>query len=118
MSRAFEKLDKLEGLQEWHPSSIEIFKTWRKELHDSEIEEEFLKMPKVIELSEHAKATINSINLELQDNRLLTERQRDYLFALKEVNTTIYKAFSKEELNNKVKLIEDEIDEEIKKYGN
>lgn len=118
MSRAFEKLEKLERLQPWHESSIEIFKAWRKELQDAEIDDDFMNMPKVIEVSSHLKATIDSVNSELQDNRLLDDKSRFYLFALKEVSTVIYKAFSKEELNNKVKLIEDEIDEELKKYGN
>lgn len=118
MNNVFDKLEKLEKIQVWHESSIEIFKNWRKELHESEIDDDFLKQPKVIELSEYLKSTINSVNKELQENREMSDRARDYLFALKEVSTVIYKSFSKEELNNKVKLIEDEIEEELKKYGN
>lgn len=117
MSKAFEKLDKLETIQNWHETSIEIFKSWRKELQKAEIDENFLNMPIAIEVSDSLKSTIDAINKELSEQRELSDRARDYLFALKEISTSIYKSFSKEELNNKVKLIEDEIDEELKKYG-
>ena len=116
--RAFEKLKTLEDLHQWHEEAYKIFGQWRKELSQLELDEDFLKMPKVIWLSEYLKDIIDSANKELTEKRELSDRDRDRIFNLRDIAEVIYKSFSKEELNNKVSIIERDIDEELKKYGN
>lgn len=109
-----DKLDQLIKAQDWHEDSFKIFKEWASDVDKLEINKSFLELPITVELAEKMKSIIKRAKSFL-DDRNLSEKDRQYYFALKDVALVFYNVFSIEENNNSLNSIEQEIDEELNK---
>ena len=112
-----DKLEELRRIAEWEGNDLELLNNWQVEINRLDLNRSYLELPISIQLAQSAKSLIDRVEKELVTNRLLTDRERDYKFALKDCYSLIYKNFSLEELDKAENSIETELDDEISKVN-
>ena len=117
MSKALDKLEELKRIAEWEGNDLELLNNWQTEINRLDLNRSYLELPTSIEIAGSAQKLIKAVENELLANRLLTDRERDYKFALRDCYSLIYKNFSLEELDKAENSIETELDDEISKVN-
>ena len=108
-TRLYDKLNQLRESTNWHESVKVVMDNWEKQLRDLEVNEEFLSLPNVVKLANSLKTRLAVINSKFSE-RGLSENDRTYLFAMKDLIEIELPVFSKEENDRAIEAIKNEID--------
>jgi hypothetical protein len=105
-----EKLNALRENVDKFGDGKESLAGFERQLGEIQIEAEYLKFPLSIWLNEYLYKMAKNSALELATNRKLSEDDRIYLFALKEIAMTISRAYSRGENENRLDGLEKDMD--------
>ena len=108
-----EKLEQLRKKRDWHPDTKELLDFWERSITEIELDNEFFEQARVKELAQRIEKLV-LISNELLLDRNLTETQRQYHFALKDVADIMNQTFSQKFNKSYLSSIETEIDDELK----
>lgn len=117
IEQALEKLNRLRESTPWHESVMGTFDMWQKQLENIDEDDNFLELPRVKKLAADLAARLKNIDEELRTNRTLPQEQRSYLFALKDAYEIELAVFSKENIVNTIRGIEQEIDYQLETFS-
>lgn len=100
--------------EDWDISALEIFKVWEEHLDRLSLDKNYLELPQSVEIAAELKKKISDINNKLLNDREITEKERDRLFALKDISEMVYSHYSLEDNLKQTSLIEEEINNHSK----
>lgn len=107
--RINDKLNKLREAQNWHSDTLKEFDNWEKQISELESKEEFFGFEPVVKLAEALAIRLKNIRESLLD-RKLSETDRIYLFALKDIIEVELPIFSRKDVDTAIADVENKID--------
>ncbi len=116
IERALEKIEKLKTVADWHEDTLKIFDEWIKQLKELQMNETIWELPQIQNLASSIGRRIESADEELKTNRSLSDKERTYLFAIKDISEVELAVLSKQSVEKAVKQIERDADFEMAPY--